>query len=434
MFGELIGALARRRPGSTSARPEPFRLVELGPGRGTLMADALRATRARPGLSRRRCAFTWSRPARACARAQADRLAGVDAALARARSTRCPPGPLLLIANEFFDALPVAPARRARRAAGSSAGRARRRRPARLPPGRAAIAARPRTLPDAARRHGRRGQPGAQRARPRDRPAARRHDGGVALLIDYGAWAEEPTGDTLQAMRGHAPVRPARRARRGRSDRPRRLSGVGRGRSAQAAPRSTDRCRRAPSCARLASHLRTRKAARAGDAGAAPRVARGPVPPDRRGAMGELFKVLVLAGPDAPAPPGLPRADAAGHADRRPSLGAPRRASATASSPERAGSARAHSPRSTAATRAATRSARVEANRARALRAPRHGAGKPVHRAPGTRRRGRGRARAATETAHARSRRACYRPSRHHAWRALLPTARRSCWPMPRPA
>ena len=33
-------------------------------------------------------------------------------------------------------------------------------------------------------------------------------DGGVALVIDYGAWAEGPTGDTLQATRDHAPCDP----------------------------------------------------------------------------------------------------------------------------------------------------------------------------------------------------------------------------------
>ena len=49
MFGELIGlwsALAWERMG----RPVPLRLVELGPGRGTLMRDALRAAGRVPGF------------------------------------------------------------------------------------------------------------------------------------------------------------------------------------------------------------------------------------------------------------------------------------------------------------------------------------------------------------------------------------------------
>ena len=49
MFGELIGlwmATVWRQMGA----PENFRIVELGPGRGTLLDDALRATKAVPGF------------------------------------------------------------------------------------------------------------------------------------------------------------------------------------------------------------------------------------------------------------------------------------------------------------------------------------------------------------------------------------------------
>jgi len=51
MFGELIGAWAAtvwRQMGS----PQSVRLIELGPGRGTLMADALRAAQALPEFHR----------------------------------------------------------------------------------------------------------------------------------------------------------------------------------------------------------------------------------------------------------------------------------------------------------------------------------------------------------------------------------------------
>ena len=48
MFGELIG-LALAQSWLDQGRPAPFTLAELGPGRGTLMADILRATRAVPG-------------------------------------------------------------------------------------------------------------------------------------------------------------------------------------------------------------------------------------------------------------------------------------------------------------------------------------------------------------------------------------------------
>ena len=44
MFGELIG-LSAAEVWSTMGAPNPVRFVELGPGRGTLMSDALRAAR-----------------------------------------------------------------------------------------------------------------------------------------------------------------------------------------------------------------------------------------------------------------------------------------------------------------------------------------------------------------------------------------------------
>jgi NADH dehydrogenase [ubiquinone] 1 alpha subcomplex assembly factor 7 len=49
MFGELIGAWLAER-WLAMGNPTPVRLVELGPGRGTLMADALRATASVPGF------------------------------------------------------------------------------------------------------------------------------------------------------------------------------------------------------------------------------------------------------------------------------------------------------------------------------------------------------------------------------------------------
>src|SRR5262249_58945860 len=44
MFGELLGVWCAA-VWETMGRPSPVRLVELGPGRGTLMADALRGPR-----------------------------------------------------------------------------------------------------------------------------------------------------------------------------------------------------------------------------------------------------------------------------------------------------------------------------------------------------------------------------------------------------
>ncbi len=47
MFGELIGLWAAE-VWSSMGSPNPVRLIELGPGRGTLMSDALRAARIVP--------------------------------------------------------------------------------------------------------------------------------------------------------------------------------------------------------------------------------------------------------------------------------------------------------------------------------------------------------------------------------------------------
>src|SRR5471032_3276795 len=49
MFGELLGAWLAER-WQAMGKPKPVRLVELGPGRGTLMKDALRATRGVAGF------------------------------------------------------------------------------------------------------------------------------------------------------------------------------------------------------------------------------------------------------------------------------------------------------------------------------------------------------------------------------------------------
>ena len=105
MFGELVG-LWLAQVWADQGRPDPFVLVELGPGRGTLMRDALRAARGDAGLPRRRARSGWSRPARRCARGRPRRSRRRRRA-GPTGSTELPPGPLFVVANEFFDALPI---------------------------------------------------------------------------------------------------------------------------------------------------------------------------------------------------------------------------------------------------------------------------------------------------------------------------------------
>lgn len=101
MFGELIG-LSLAQAWLDQGAPEAFTLAELGPGRGTLMVDILRTARAVPGFDEAATVHLVETSA-ALRAEQAKRLEatwhnGVDT---------LPDQPLFLVANEFFDALPV---------------------------------------------------------------------------------------------------------------------------------------------------------------------------------------------------------------------------------------------------------------------------------------------------------------------------------------
>ena len=300
VFGELLG-LWLGQAWSDCGKPDPCLLVEPGPGRGTLMADLLRAAGHVPGFrpSLRVHLVETSERLRDLQRA---RLAG-ETVHWHATLDEVPPGPMLLVANEFFDALPVHQL--------VATGHGWVERTVDLNEGELAfgLADRPsalaRSLPEASSVLSQIAEVSPMRARIA-RLIGRRlaMHGGVALIIDYGAWAPQVTGDTLQAVRGHAPC-----------------------------PLLD-----APGKADLSSHVDFRALAEAGrDGGAA---VYGPVPqgpflramgidlriarlleratPGQRrdlraalfrltdaSAMGELFKVMALARPGLPAPPGF---------------------------------------------------------------------------------------------------------------------------------
>lgn len=102
MFGELIG-LSLAQAWIDQGQPTPFTLAELGPGRGSLMADVLRATKAVPGFHAAMSVHLVE-TSPVLRKAQASR---VPSATWHDTVETLPDGALFLIANEFFDALPI---------------------------------------------------------------------------------------------------------------------------------------------------------------------------------------------------------------------------------------------------------------------------------------------------------------------------------------
>jgi NADH dehydrogenase [ubiquinone] 1 alpha subcomplex assembly factor 7 len=106
IFGELIGVWCIAA-WEVMGRPDPVRLVELGPGRGTLMADLLRACRIAPAFEAAlRIHLVDSSPL--LAETQRQTLAAACQPIAwHAGLDTIPAGPMILIANEFFDTIPI---------------------------------------------------------------------------------------------------------------------------------------------------------------------------------------------------------------------------------------------------------------------------------------------------------------------------------------
>ena len=194
MFGELIGAWLADL--WIRAGEPPVHYVELGPGRGTLAADALRAMRA-AGMTPPVHLVETSPALRV---AQAERLP--EARWHDDLSTLPDDAALLVVANEFFDALPIrqfvrtGKGWRERMVGHGSEGF--------VPmPG---VEARDDEIPE----HLRMAPAGAiQESSPSARVIVQDlagrigRQGGAAILIDYG-YAAAAQGDTLQAVRAHA--------------------------------------------------------------------------------------------------------------------------------------------------------------------------------------------------------------------------------------
>lgn len=305
MFGELLGlwsAIMWQSMGS----PEAFNLVELGPGRGTLMGDMLRATGAVPGFAKAaRVQMVETSPV--LREIQAETLKSADLAHPpqwRASFGQIPAGPLIVVANEFFDALPI---NQYFRAGDYWCPRVVDAKPD--GDGLCFVLLPPFQTPDM--------PPGLADA-PADKmveicPSALdligsiaeriAADGGAALIVDYGH-TESGLGETLQAVRKHAyhgilddpgeadltaHVDFAALVQRAFSSGARAHGAIGQGRFLQA--------------------MGIVERAEALIAGASPEQARDIDSALKRlvdgQEMGELFKVLAVTSTDFPAPPGF---------------------------------------------------------------------------------------------------------------------------------
>ncbi|MBL4806339.1 MAG: SAM-dependent methyltransferase [Rhodobacteraceae bacterium] len=104
LFGEMIGIWLVNSWIELGGPPE-FILAELGPGRGTLMADILRATANHSGFSKaRRVYLVETSPS--LRDQQATILEAHDVSFVDTVND-LPNAPIFMIANEFFDALPI---------------------------------------------------------------------------------------------------------------------------------------------------------------------------------------------------------------------------------------------------------------------------------------------------------------------------------------
>ena len=107
-FGELCGLWAVQA-WHDQGRPSHPRLVELGPGRGTLMADALRAIQAAAPdfLDDAEIALVESSPVLQAAQKEKLKTSAADISWCTRFDESLGDRPLFLLANEFFDCLPV---------------------------------------------------------------------------------------------------------------------------------------------------------------------------------------------------------------------------------------------------------------------------------------------------------------------------------------
>lgn len=199
MFGELMG-LCLTQSWLDQGAPAPFTLAEPGPGRGTLMADIWRATQGVPGFhAAARVHLIEASPVLRAMQATA--LQEVPVTWHENFDTLPQDLPLFLIANEFFDALPI---RQFQRAVNGWREVVVGQREGVLAP--ALTDAAP--LAELEHRLAETQAGDVVEICPSAKPAMQAIEarimaqGGAALIIDYGGWRSQ--GDTFQALENHA--------------------------------------------------------------------------------------------------------------------------------------------------------------------------------------------------------------------------------------
>jgi NADH dehydrogenase [ubiquinone] 1 alpha subcomplex assembly factor 7 len=303
MFGELIGLWAATA-WETIGAPDPVLLIEFGPGRGTMMSDALRAARTAPEFRKAaRVHFIETSPDLQMRQRQT--LSAVDDVTLRwhASIEEVPAGPTIILANEFFDALPIRQAER--RASGWH-----ERAVAINTGGELALTLLPTPLPDSEL------PPAAARAKLGDifewrsdyfavEIARRIANGGAALIIDYGH-VKSAAGDTFQAVRSHRYASPL--AMPGRTDLTAHVDFAALGKAATAAgTRTHGPVEQGVWLKRIGIETRARTLAAAVTENKRPRIAADLARLVGTGAadMGALFKAMAISAPQITHLPGF---------------------------------------------------------------------------------------------------------------------------------
>ena len=197
IFGELVGIWAVA-VWEMMASPKRFVLAELGPGRGTLMADLLRTAKIKPAFLKAANIHLLEISPRLREIQRETLSRGGLAVQWHGQIDDLPDGPTIFIANEFFDALPIhqfqwSDNKWSERVVGLTA-------EGKLAFGLRPVDQRPPSVPL------------PEGAVVETSPAAKaamttiarklKRDGGAALVIDYGS--AKPGGkSTLQAVRAH---------------------------------------------------------------------------------------------------------------------------------------------------------------------------------------------------------------------------------------